>query len=428
MTKGQPSGPLAPEDRFSQYNHKRRSRREFIIGGVAVLAVATGAVAIARQFLPGTPAGTVTLKFGYSTEKDAWLQAAIQSFQQSSAATLAGSNKTIQIVTDNSGSLDVGDKILAGTDQFVAWSPASDLELNRLNYKWKQAHNGQDVIGSSSNLAPQSLVSSPFVFAVWQDRANALLNTYATIDWSTLYKALLLKNGWGDLGHPEWGASIFLGQTLPDESNSGLLAITLMAYAYAQTIGRTKLKVDLVSSAALWNYLKTFEDAVNGFGRSSGTYMQRVIGEGPASYAITLTYENLVLNLQQNASLRGKEPLQIFYPGLNVVSNHPFAILQAPWVTAEQQKAAQQFRDFLLSRSQQVLAMRYGFRPSDSSIQLTDATVPDNPFKMLQQSRLSPKHALDQAIEPQAEYPSGDVIEALIIQWEKAYPNPQIVS
>ena len=422
-----PGPPQAPQQK------RRFSRRGFIIGGGVVVLAAAGAYAVGNHFLSTAPTaapstGTVTIKFGYSTEKDAWLQAAIQSFHQSKAATLAGSTKTIQIVTDNSGSLDVGDKILSGEDQFVAWSPASDVELNRLNYKWRQAHSGQDIIGSSSDLAPQSLVSSPLIFAVWQDRANAMLNTYQTIDWPSIHTALLLKNGWSDLGHPEWGSSIFLGHTLPDQSNSGLLSITLMAYAYAKTIGQSRLTLDMVNSPALWNYVQVFENAVNGFGRSSGTFMRRVINEGPASYAITTIYENLVLMLQQDASLRGKEPLQLFYPSLNTVSNHPFAILQAPWTTTEQQKAAGQFRDFLLAREQQKQALQFGFRPSDPSISLTDSSVSNNPFKFLQQGQLSPKHSLDQAIEPQAEVPSGDVVEALITQWEKYYPNPQIVS
>ena len=85
-----------------------------------------------------------------------------------------------------------------------------------------------------------------------------------------------------------------------------------------------------------------------------------------------MTYENLVLLYQEEAQQRGGEPLQIFYPGLNAVSNHPFAVLDAPWVSNEQKLAAQQFRDFLLSPEQQLQALNYGFRPSDPNIQLTD--------------------------------------------------------
>jgi serine/threonine protein kinase/ABC-type Fe3+ transport system substrate-binding protein len=409
----------------------RTSRRRFIIGGAAAVATAAVALAVGSRFLPGTPTpapttGTVTLTFSYSTEKDAWIKSAIQAFHNSKAAILAGSNKAIQLELDNSGSLNVGDRILQGSSQLSAWSPASDLELNRLNYKWQKAHNGQDIVGFSSDLAPRSLVSSPLVFATWKDRAGVLLSSYQSIDWPGLYQALSLKNGWADLGHPEWGASIYLGQTLPDQSNSGLLTITLMAYAYAKSIGSSKLSANLVSGTALWKYLKVFEDSVNGFGRSSGTYIRNVVDQGPAAYAITTTYENLVLMFQQDAQAHGKEPLQIFYPGLNAVSNHPFAILQASWVSPEQQKAAMQFRDFLLSREQQLQVLAYGFRPSDPSIQLTDASVSNNPFQHL--SQLSPGHTVNQPIQPLAEIPSGDVVEALITQWEKAYPNPQVVT
>jgi ABC-type sulfate transport system substrate-binding protein len=72
--------------------------------------------------------------------------------------------------------------------------------------------------------------------------------------------------------------------------------------------------------------------------------------------------------------------LQLFYPDLNIESNHPFAILQGTWVNTEQQVAAKQFRDFLLQIPQQKHALLYGFRPSSTSVQLTDNTVSQNPF------------------------------------------------
>jgi len=351
------------------------------------------------------------------------MQAAISAFQKSSAALLGGSNKVIQIDSDNSGSLDVGDKILSGEDQFAAWSPASELELNRLSFKWKNKY-GRDIIGSSTELTPQSLVSSPLVFAVWKERADVLQSKYGSIDWPTIYTALKLNNGWADLGHPEWGTAVHLGQTLPDASNSGLLTIMLMAYAYAAQQGRSRLTGDLAGSSALWNYIQVFESAVNGFGRSSGTYIQGAIGEGPSAFDIITTYENLVLTNQHDAQLRNREALLMFYPALNAVSTHPFAILDAPWATSEQKQAAQQFRSFLLTREQQLKALQYGFRPSDATIQLTDTSAANNPFKLYAQ--VSNGHKLEQAIEPQATIPSGDIVEALITQWEQHNPNPSI--
>jgi len=109
----------------------------------------------------------------------------------------------------------------------------------------------------------------------------------------------------------------------------------------------------------LWNYIGVFESAVNEFGLSSGTYFtDTVIANPPSAHAITMTYENLVLEYQPQAQQSQQEPLLIYYPGLNAVSNHPFAILDAPWVSDEQKTAAMQFCDFLLGADQQRQALQ----------------------------------------------------------------------
>lgn len=198
------------------------------------------------------------------------------------------------------------------------------------------------------------------------------------------------------------------------------MSIMLMTYAHTQ---KQILSPDLVNDLNLWSYIGVFERAVNEFGLSSGTYFtETIIANPPSAHAITMTYENLVLLYQKDAHLRGGEPLQIFYPSLNAVSTHPFAILDAPWVSDDQKMAAQQFRDFLLSPDQQLQALNYGFRPDDPNIQLTDSRISNNPFTQLPQ--ISPAHTFDLRNDPRANVPSGAVVDSLITQWGKHYPNP----
>lgn len=405
------------------------SRRGFIAGGlVAAGVIAGGGFAASRIFGGGGrtgTSGTVNVDFVFSTEKADWLNAALATFQNSPRATLASSNKTIQVIPNNSGSLDVKDKIMRGELQPVVWSPASEVELSRLSYAWIKANKnkGEDILYSGTDLVPQSLVSSPLVMAVWKDRAEAFIKTFGKIDLDTLHTALLNNNGWGATGHPEWVA-ITLGQTRPDLSNSGLLSIMLMAYAYARKNGQVRLTLEMVQRPELWNnYIQVFENAVSHFGESSGTYFQQtIIPEGPSGHSISFTYENLVLLNQSQAVQSGREALQIYYPGQETISRHPFAILNAPWVTSEQVAAAKQLRDFLLSHEQQRLALQYGFRPSDLSIALTDSSVPNNQFKQLAQ--LSPGQSFDPQSYPTVPSPQGEVIDELIAQWSKYNPNP----
>ena len=403
---------------------QRISRRALLIGGIVAAGVVVGGGFAAAHLLSSsssnTPVGsTVTVNFAFSTEKSDWLTAAAQAFN-SKNVTLAGSNKIIQVELGDSGSLDLGDKILKGQSKPVAWSPASDLELLRLDYQWNQKY-GQNINATETEFSPLPLVSSPLVFAVWEDRAMAFRRKYTSIDWSTIHEALLLPDFWSGLGHPEWGRTLTLGHTRPNTSNSGLLTLLLMTYQYTQAPRLSS--PGQLNNSGLWKYINDFESAVNEIGLSSGTYFtDTVLTNPPSSHNITMIYENLVLLHEGDARRRGGEPLSIYYPGLNAVSNHPFAILDAPWVSDEQKMAAKQFRDFLLGHAQQVQAVQYGFRPSDPSIEPTDPNIKNNPFTQLRQ--LAPDHTFDLTNDPRANIPPGNVVDALITQWGQHYPNP----
>ncbi|HEX6481746.1 MAG TPA: protein kinase [Ktedonobacteraceae bacterium] len=413
----QPPGQAAP---------RRFSRRVALIGGLAAAAVVVGGGVSVYSFLGKNNAstggntaagGTISVNFAYSTEKTDWMQAALNAFHNSNPIY---NGKSIQIQATALGSVDGANQILNGPNRPVAWSPASDLELLRLSFKWANAHPGPDIVIRDGDLMPQSLFSSPLVFAIWQERAARLLNYYKSIDWKNIYNALQ-KNSWADIGgDPTWGPVKF-GQTAPNQSNSGLLTITLMAYQHYNL--QRGLTPRQIQDPAFLKYLTVFETAVNCFGRSSGTYLSNMINgsAGPAQSDIITTYENLVLTPQnQQAAMRKhQQSLQLFYPDLNIESNHPFAILQGNWVNTEQQTAAKQFRDFLLQIPQQKHALQYGFRPSNTSVQLTDNTVSQNPF--LQFGQVSPKSALNETIQPLAQTPGGDVVDALINLWQSNY-------
>ena len=103
------------------------------------------------------------------------MQASIAAFHRSNILL---NGKAIQVTLDPRGSIDAQQRILNGTLLPAAWSPASALELNQLSTAWRQAHSGQDIIVSSGDLLPTSLVFSPLVFAVWKERAQVLLRKY----------------------------------------------------------------------------------------------------------------------------------------------------------------------------------------------------------------------------------------------------------
>jgi len=399
-------------------------RRALLVGGsVAVLAAAAGVYVISHAGQsPNPPAGeTIAVAFAYSTEKAAWLQPAVAAFNKS-AQTLNGTRKVINIQLTDLGSVDGQSQILSGQLKPVAWSPASNLEVNRLNYKWQQAHKGAAIINYNEQFQPRSLVKSPLVLAAWQERAHALLNHYQvpTLDWDTLHAALGAQDWTQVGGRPGWGPVKF-GQTLPIQSNSGLLTITLLAYHYFKEA--RGLTIAQANDPGYARYLHDFEGAVNAFGHSSGTYLKNDIidGSGPAQADIIATYESLVLTLQAEAQSRQHQPLLIYYPDVNILSDHPFVVLQGDWVTDEQKQAALQFRDFLLDVPQQRLALSYGLRPVNSAIALSDSSISNNPFVGL--AALFPNRQPD-SLQSLAQAPDGKVVDALITNWQESYPSP----
>jgi hypothetical protein len=265
-----------------------------------------------------------------------------------------------------------------------------------------------------------SLFQSPLVFAVWKDRSDVLKAKYKTIDWPSVHDAL--QSDWSSIGgEASWGPVKF-GQTRPDKSNSGLLSITLLAYSFFYSKNSTVLSVDKIQNAAFLKHFAEVQDHVSKFGTSSKTYMEKqVIVEGPLTYDIVTTYENLILTLQNEVRQSQPQLLIPFYPSLNIVSNHPFAIFTN--ASQEEQKAAQKFRDFLLDVPQQRKALLAGFRPyTKSGVSLHDP-ISRNPF-----NDTPPDFQVPDQLPAQVLTPHGDVIDELIKQWKTKYDGVTTVA
>jgi ABC-type sulfate transport system substrate-binding protein len=93
-------------------------------------------------------------------------------------------------------------------------------------------------------------------------------------------------------------------------------------------------------------------------------------------------------------------------------SDHPVAVLDAPWVTTPQKQAAQALVDFLRSSPAQSKALSYGFRPADPSVPIKTSDA-DNPFSRLAQYGLAVE--LPTAALP----PDGPVVRNLMMMWSR---------
>ncbi len=345
--------------------------------------------------LPAAARPPIALTVWYSTEKRDWLEEATRRFAATNP-TVAG--RPVQVTLRGMGSGEMADRVARrdwGSAPPAAISPASSVWLEKLR--------PGDVAADDA----RPLVLTPLVLVGWEDRSRALWPDGPRQFWQDLHDAIANPQGWSAIpgGQAAWGP-VKLGQTSPATSNSGAQALYLMAHGFFQ---RPPATAD-ASDQAFLRWLGEVQAGVPERVDSTGTLMDDLVRIGPSKYDFALVYENLALERLDAARQRHGQSLRIFYPPATLLSDHPYAPLRGDWVTRDQQAAAERFRDFLVARPQQELALQYGFRPSDPNIALTGG---QSPFAA---------HAAEGAradLPPLAPNPSAAVMDALIDAWRR---------
>jgi Ca-activated chloride channel family protein len=239
---------------------------------------------------------------------------------------------------------------------------------------------------------------------MWDPMARALGWPSRKIGWHDVAALARSADGWRGKGHAEWGDFRF-GHTHPAYSNSGLIAVLAEAYAGA---GKTRdLSASDVTDAKTKAFLRDAESAVVHYGRSTGFFYDALAQHGPAYLSAAVLYENLVVTSGKDGKL--PFPLVCLYPKEGTAwADHPFVILDAPWVGAPERDAAHKLEAYLLSRPVQERAMTgFGFRPA-----LTDIALG---------APIDAEHGAD-AKEPQTllAAPNVRVTRALLDSWNES--------
>ncbi len=366
-----------------------RSLKLLIAVGYMALVLATAGLALGSDQRPYAPLSVlpppapVTLLVVHGTETEAWLTQATQAFAASGATV---NDAPIEVELRALGSREAGEQIAAGTLQPAAWLPASDLWTMLLDQAW-QERTGAPLLGTGED-SPRSLAQTPLVVAVWRGRVDRLGDDDQSI-WQRLH---------AQRDTVRWA------HTAPTPSNSGTQALVLMAYTFHNKA--SGLTVADVQDPAFVQWLRETEQAAM-IGDNSAALINDMIAFGPSRYDAVVTYENLAVQAQKNAA-RWNDDLVLIYPPATSVSNHPYALVNGAWVTAQQRAAARQFRDFLLSRAQQEQALQLGFRPALVDIALDGGTSP-----------LRPDVGVQIALPDPIEVPDAATLNALLDTWTR---------
>jgi Ca-activated chloride channel family protein len=341
----------------------------------------------------------VTLNVLYSSEKQEWIEDVVKDFNDRNIAACDG---PITVKATPTGSGQSMQDILSGAAQPDVWSPAGGVWITLLNAQWQAKHSGQQVVGTGAADAPP-LVTSPVVIGMWKPQAEALGWPQKSIGWADIAKLSTDPNGWKTYGHPEFGEFKF-GHTHPNFSNSGLDAIIAMNYAATNKV--RGLALDDVNSSTTKDFVSTVESSVIHYGDSTGFFADKMFSNGPGYLSATVMYENLVVQANDGKTYPHLPyPVVAIYPAEGTFySDHPYAILNANWVTPAKKAAGLAFRNFLLATGQQKKALQYGFRPADLNVPIT-APIDGN-------------HGVDpKKPDTVLQLPNADVVSAIQSNW-----------
>jgi hypothetical protein len=310
----------------------------------------------------------IEVKIAAGSEKRDWFVAAAERFMADPALNSID-GKPIRISIDKIGSIKSatlirdGKAMQNGRSEYQVWAPAS----SSFRAVVEDAFEGGKLFETDDSVA-----RSPMVFVSWEPVQRAIdtkLQKSMSFDTITDLFARELN---GELIDPS-GRTYQFGFTRPDSSNSGAVALITMAYEFfAKDRSRYKLRLQDLENPDFQAYLAFMKYMSDQSKTSTGKLAEPLMqaGYGGQPLSTVYIYENLAVKLAYIRSANdpnGAKPI-IRYPRYNLISDHPYYVLRHG-NSAAQVEAAKRFKDYLLSRDMQLLALqKEGFRPVSPAI------------------------------------------------------------
>jgi len=378
--------------------HQDRSRAPY----GAALGVALVLILIASAFRDPAPflgRDTCTSITVVSSSEKAGLLEQMTSAYADANRTVNGHCGSVDVVAKSSG--DAASTLVAGWNERtegprpVVWSPVTSGWLQIVRQRLADSDRPQLIPDTVGHVA-----SGPLVIAMPRPMAEAMGWPKQQIGWRDLFDLSKDPDGWDRYGHPEWGA-FKLGKTNPNFSTSGLNA--LVGEYYAVTGTSSDLTVDAIHDPHVVRFVRGVESSVVHYGDISITFLQNLRRADDAGHGLTYVSavaieEKSVWDYNQGNPSGDPDtlgqlpppstPLVAVYPDEGtMVNDHPYAILDAPWVNADQRAIAEDFFAFVQAPEQQAAFQAAGFRDFNGTpgapITPVNGLLPDQPARIL---------------------------------------------
>ncbi len=258
----------------------------------------------------------------------------------------------------------------------VVFQPSVSDWLKLVNYRSERTvfaiNDPYDLANRSESRAT---TREPVVLAIWESRLQAIAaktgKSRAQIGWQDLLDVQNSPNGWCDYNVPNCRRAVLMGFTDPNVSSTALSSLISQFY-FANGWPNVQLDVNAVTTPGVVDKVREFQHLARHYALNTVVFRQ-YLGRGPDYLDFVPLEENDLIYINQGRSDIGfpPEPLVALYPKEGTFFHErPMGIVNADWVTPEQQEAARYFVDYAVSEPIQRLIMSYGFRPANTNIQL----------------------------------------------------------
>jgi hypothetical protein len=245
----------------------------------------------------------------------------------------------------------------------TAWIPDNRYLTELVNATFKE-RLGRDVFLTDGEYRGRPIAVTLLAWGIYESRAQALEQTYGTIDWQVIHDAAVNSEGWDALGgQEEWGF-FKLAISNPRKNVSGLGAMVAAAGEYYD---QTNISVDEVNSNDFQDWLAEIMGSMSDLSGGTYTVQDLALFGYTTGDAGQLLESDLLLNME-GIQTRWADPLRIVYPKYVTWYDFPFTVWIGPETTADQKNAAIVFEEFLLSDPIQEEALSYGLRPVSPNV------------------------------------------------------------
>lgn len=241
------------------------------------------------------------------------------------------------------------------------WSPAANTWVDLL-----EQHRTESGASAIVPAARSSILRSPLVLAMPEPMAEALGWPTSEISWADIFKLAQDPQGWASRGRPEWGR-FKLGKTNPLFSTSGLHAL----FATYKMAGGGSIDDPKVRA-----FMKGVESSVVHYGSTVSAFLKTLADaddrDEALSYVSAIAIEEKQVLDYNDGNPDFREDGKRLAPKIKLVgvspregtlwADHPYVVLEAPWVSDPERRAAARFLDHLKSEAVQQLFMANGFR------------------------------------------------------------------